>query len=97
MLELKLSELDDAKTDLPEKYQDNGAKPTINSQPSPLHSPLKYTSVASAALLLRLCHAHALRPATPPFKRERETSWTSASSAPTACYMVSDRIGCTKI
>ena len=30
-----------------------------------------------------LLHAHASRPATPPFKRKRETSQTSASSAPT--------------
>ena len=32
-----------------------------------------------------------------PFKRKRETSQTTASSAPASCYMVSTSTGCTKI
>ena len=34
----------------------------------------------------RLRHTHTLRPETPPFKRKRETSQTSASSATTTFY-----------
>ena len=46
---LEISELDDAKTDPPESHQDNGATPPVNTQPSPLYSPLEDTLVASAA------------------------------------------------
>ena len=47
--------------------------------------------------LPRLRHSYALSLATQPFKCERETSRTSSSLSPTTCYMVSTRIGCTKI
>ena len=47
--ELELSELDDDENDPPENHQDNGATPPVNTQPSPPHSTLEYTSVASAA------------------------------------------------
>ena len=47
--ELKLPDLDNAKTDPPENHQDNGATPLVNTYPSPLHSPLEYTLVASVA------------------------------------------------
>ena len=47
--ELKIPELDDAETELPENHQDNGATPPVNTQPSPLHSPLEYVLVDSAA------------------------------------------------
>ena len=46
---LEISELDDAKTDPLESHQDNGATPPVNTQPSPLYSPLEDTLVASAA------------------------------------------------
>ena len=46
---IKLPDLDDAKTDLPEKNQDNGALVPVNTQPSLPHSPLEDSSVASAA------------------------------------------------
>ena len=45
----------------------------------------------------RFLHAHASRPATPPFKRNRESSHTSTYSALTACYMAFTRTGYTKI
>ena len=44
-----------------------------------------------------LLHAHTSRPETSPFKRKRETYWMSASLVPYTCFMVSTRIGCTKI
>ena len=46
---LEISDLNDAKTDLPENHQDNGATPPVNTQPYPPHPPLEDASVASAA------------------------------------------------
>ena len=45
--ELKIPELAAAETDPPKNYQDNGATPPVNTQPSPPHSPPEDTSVAS--------------------------------------------------
>ena len=47
--DIKIPELNNSKTNLPENYQDNGATPPVNNQPSLPHSPLEDTSVASAA------------------------------------------------
>ena len=63
--------------------------PSLNHRTNPRKTPWW--------ILPRLRHAHTLRPEMPPFKRERETSHTSASLAPTTCYMVFTRIGCTEI
>ena len=85
--ELKLPELDNAKTDLPESHQENVDTLLVNNQPSKTPQwPQR-----------RPRHVHASRPENPPFKRKRETSQTSAYSVPTTFYMVSTRIGCTKI
>ena len=45
---LKILELADAKTGLPENLQYNGATPPVNTQPPPPHSPPEDTSTASA-------------------------------------------------
>ena len=47
----KLPDFDNAKTDLLEKHQDNGATVPVKTQPSPPNSPLEDASVASAAPL----------------------------------------------
>ena len=47
--EIKLPEINDAKTNPPENHQDNSATPPFNIQTSPPHSPLEYVSVAPAA------------------------------------------------
>ena len=46
--ELKIPKLDNAETDPPENHQDNGATPTVNTQPYLSHSPLEDTLVTSA-------------------------------------------------
>ena len=46
--ELKIPELADAETDPPENHQDNGDITLVSTQPSPPHSPLEDTLVASA-------------------------------------------------
>ena len=46
--ELKILDLANADTNLPENHQDNGSTPPVNTHPSPTHSPLEDTSVASA-------------------------------------------------
>ena len=45
---LELPELDNAETDPQENHQDNGAMPTVDTQPSPSHSTLEDASVAPA-------------------------------------------------
>ena len=47
--ELKLPELNDAKTDPTENLQDNGATPPVLTQPSPPHLPLEDASVDPTA------------------------------------------------
>ena len=46
--ELKIPELANAQTNPPEKHQDNGTTPSVNIYPSPPHSPLEDTLVASS-------------------------------------------------
>ena len=46
--ELKITKLADAKTDQPKKHQENGTTLSVDTHPSPPHSPPEYTSVASA-------------------------------------------------
>ena len=46
--ELEIPELANAKTDLPENHQDNGATPLVDTQPFLLYSPPQDTLVASA-------------------------------------------------
>ena len=51
--ELKIPDLNDAKTNSLENHQENGATPPVNTQTYPPHSPLEDALVASAALPLR--------------------------------------------
>ena len=44
--ELEIIELDDVETEPPEKHQDNGSTPPVNTQPYPPHSPLEDALVA---------------------------------------------------
>ena len=92
--ELEIPYIADAKTDPPENHKDNGATPPVNTQPLPSHLPLEDTLVDFAE---NLRYAHALRPSTPHFNHKRDTSRMSASLALATCYMVSTRIGYTKI
>ena len=50
--ELKLPELEDAETNLPENHKDNCAMPPVITQLSPPYSPLEDALVASSAPLL---------------------------------------------
>ena len=53
--EFKIPELDNAETNPLENHQDNGATPSVNTQPYPPHSPLKEAPVDSSAPLSRPC------------------------------------------
>ena len=46
--ELKVMEITNSETDLPENHQDNGATPPVNTQTSLLHTAPEDTSVAYA-------------------------------------------------
>ena len=79
--ELKIPELDDAETDPTENHQDNGATPTVKTQPSPPHKPLEDASLASAA----------------PPPRPLIEAGTTALQAREGDLPDVRRIGCTKI